>query len=255
MSSLQQQGLPSQWFDAVDGRHVQPSLLPGENLNIQKALVRHQQALTNSELGCYLSHYRAIKQAYDAGYNYVCIIEDDVVVEPQFGDVVRALMQENLDLVRLMALKLRRRKVVKELLAGTILTRPERGTLGTQAYLFSRNGMKKFIHHAGDIYEAIDHVLDHFFLYDLDLYAIEPHAAYELVRESSIQKKPSSNSLKPNLWQKILHPWAKLRFSMQRHAFMKAKKEQLYPNELPKQLPGKSARLRGKGEAADIINR
>lgn len=252
-ASLANQGILAQVFSAVDGRQKRPKLQGREVYNIDQALTRHGQELTNSEIGCYLSHYRVIQQAYEKGASFVCVLEDDVAIEANFGGVVNDLMAQDLELVRLMALKLRRRKVVKTLTDGTLLTRPERGVLGTQAYLFNRRGMKKFLDHAWNMYEQIDHVLDHFFLFDLAQYAVEPHIALELPSSSSVAKKPKASSRQPNLWQKIRHHPAKLGFSLRRHAYLRNNKTDFYPNELPTKRPGKSERLRGKGKAADVL--
>ncbi|BFM05925.1 glycosyltransferase family 25 protein [Halioxenophilus aromaticivorans] len=251
---IQQQGLPCQWFAGVDGRQEKPALQGREFYNLDRALTRHRQELTVSEIGCYLSHYRAVQQAYEQGYEFACILEDDVVIEDNFATVVRELMAEDLELVRLMALKLRRRKVVKTLASGCLLTRPERGVLGTQAYLFNRRGMQKFLDHAWDMYEAIDHVLDHFFLFDVAQHAVEPHIAYERVRPTNVQKTPCNRCQKPNLWQKLRHHPAKLSFSRKRHAYFRTHKAALFPNDLPNKCPGKSLRLRGKGEAGNVLS-
>ncbi len=251
---VKQQGLACQWFTGVDGRNAMPDLQGREFYNLDRVLTRHGQALTHSEIGCYLSHYRAVKLAYEEGYQHVCILEDDVVIEDNFASVLDELIAEDLELVRLMALKLRRRKVVKTLAGDTLLTRPERGVLGAQAYLFNRSGMRKFLDHAWNIYEAIDHVLDHFFLFDVEQYAVEPHIAYELVRPTNVQKTPCNDYPKPSFWQKLRYHPAKLNFSLKRHAYFHTHKKALFPNDLPTTRPGRSQRLRAKGEAGKVLN-
>ncbi|MYM61848.1 glycosyltransferase family 25 protein [Pseudomaricurvus sp. HS19] len=246
LSSLRQQGINATLFDAVDGRQGFPPLQTGERLDQRMAMLRRRSHLTATELGCYLSHLRAVREAYDQGYEFVCLLEDDVVIEPGFAAVLAELLPEQLDIVRFMALKLRRRKLVKTLSAGVDLVRPERGTLGTQAYMLSRRGMEKFLAHASHIYEAIDHVLDHFFLFDLDTWLVEPHTAYELAGSSSVSKRETAAAA-PGFRESLLYHPVKLWFSARRHLYFWRKRAELYPNQWPVRRPGRSPRLRGKG--------
>ncbi|MYM61847.1 glycosyltransferase family 25 protein [Pseudomaricurvus sp. HS19] len=253
LRSLQQQGVEAGVFTAVDGRQGYPQLQPGEYLNQRMSMLRNRRYMTATEVGCYLSHLRAVRHSYEAGHQFVCLLEDDVVIEPDFGRVVRELTREPRDIVRLMALKLRRRKVVGEVLPGFSLTRPERGTLGTQAYLLSRAGMEKFLAHASDIHRAIDHVLDHFFLFDLETYAVEPHLVYERHSASTISKRAADAGRRPNLLESLLYHPLKMWFSGRRHLYFWRKRAELYPNQWPRELPGKSPRLRGKGRACEAL--
>lgn len=254
MKSLKEQGIQAEHFPAVDGRNAYPALEGDERISEVMSMLRVRRLLTSSEVGCYLSHLRAVKKAYNEGYDYVCVLEDDVVIEPEFGNTLRALLSENLDIVRLMALKLRRRKPLREIVYGIMLTRPERGTLGTQAYMMSRTGMKKFIDHASVIYEAIDHVLDHFFLFDLETYAVEPHVVFELDTASSIAKKHPQSTRRPNLFERIAYHPVKLYFSILRHWYLLRHRNDIYPARWPLNRPGKSKRLRAKGDGAKVLS-
>lgn len=254
LRSLQSQGVTASLFAAVDGRSTRPPLEAGEKLNDRLAMLRLSRLLTNTELGCYLSHYRVIKQAYDQGCDYVCVLEDDVVLEPRFAETLQALLGEQRDFVRLMDLKIRRRKRVKELVPGIVLTRPERGTLGAQAYLFSRGGMVKFLRYAATIYEAIDGVFDHGYIFGLDTFSVEPHVAYEVERESNIAKTADPGSRTMTLFERLAYHPVKLYFSLRRHWHLKTHYRDYYPATLPFVRPGKSPRLRAKGEAAYLLD-
>ncbi|CAA0111639.1 Uncharacterised protein [Zhongshania aliphaticivorans] len=220
LADLEAQGVAADVYAAVDGRKDRPALQQGEYFRDTLAMIRHGKRLTNSELGCYLSHYRAVKDAYNRGYEYLCLFEDDVVVEPQFGDVFRVLLDKNLDMVRLMSLKLRRRKVLEPLAEPHCLVRQERGGLGAQSYLLSRIGMKKFIDYGCAIYEPVDKVFDHFFLFDLNVFAVEPHVAYELMHETSVAKRADILVAGPSLLHKLAFHPVKLWFSLCRHIYL-----------------------------------
>ncbi len=244
IADLRSQGLDAEVFPAIDGRAGTPPLEGGERIRGNLAMVRHGRRLTASELGCYLSHLRAIKQAYKNGYQYVCLIEDDVVIESRFGDVYRAVLDKGLDMVRLMSLRIRKRVVLEALVGEHHLVRPERGGLGTQAYVLNRVGMQKFIDYAQNIYEPVDKVFDHFFLFDLNVYAVEPHVAYELVHETSVQKSPSIAAEKPLLWQRLVFHPVKLWFSLRRHFYRLRNWRDFSGAALPKQKVGKTERAR-----------
>ncbi|MBU0538234.1 MAG: glycosyltransferase family 25 protein [Gammaproteobacteria bacterium] len=242
ISDLAFQGIAADVFNAVDGRAGEPALEDGESFRNTLAMIRHGKRLTNSELGCYLSHFRAVKHAYDEAYDYVCLIEDDVVIEPLFGEGLNALLDKNLDMVRLMSLKLRRRKVLEPLVGEHYLVRQERGGLGTQSYLLSRMGMKKFLDYAGAIYEPIDKVFDHFFLFDLNVYAVEPHLAYELVGETSVVKRSAAVAAGPNVGHWLAFHPVKLWFSLCRHFYLFRHRQAFSGVEMPDASVGKTTR-------------
>lgn len=244
ISDLQAQGINAEVFPAVDGRGNAPVLEDGERFRNSLAMVRHGKCLTASELGCYLSHLRAIKKAYVQGSDHVCLIEDDVAIESAFADVLQSLLSKQLDMVRLMSLRLRRRRVLEPLVEGHCLVRPERGGLGTQAYLLNRVGMKKFIDYAEAIYEPVDKVFDHFFLFDLRVFSIEPHIAQELVHESSVAKLWSQPASDIALWHRLAYHPVKLWFSLRRHGYRIYHRAEFAGAVMPDQSIGKTRRLR-----------
>ena len=248
LASLREQGVPADLFPAVDGRKAMPELLRGEHLNRNLALIRHRKLLTNSEMGCYLSHLRAVRKAYDEGYSHVCLFEDDVVIEEDFAEVLFEAAKDDIELLRFMALRLRRRKPLREFSASSgvryRVVRPERGAVGAQAYLMNRRGMKKFIDAALEIYEPVDKLFDHFWLFDLQVCGIEPHTVYELEHETSVQKEPDPEAAKPNWWQRLLFHPVKLWFSIRRHSYMLAHRAEFRPCTMPEGEQGKTSRIR-----------
>lgn len=242
LRDLANQDISADIFDAVDGRHGEPLLEDGEYFRDTLAMTRHGKRLTNSELGCYLSHFRAVKQAYNEGYEYVCLFEDDVVIEPMFGDVFNVLLEKDLDMVRLMSLKLRKRKVLEPLFDKHCLVRQERGGLGAQAYLLNRTGMKKFLDYGCGIYEPVDKVFDHFFLFDLNVFAVEPHVAFELLHETSVAKRPPLHSGSPNLWHRLMFHPVKLWFSLCRHVYLLRHRQAFLGAEMPDRSISKTMR-------------
>jgi len=242
--TLEEQGIAAELRVAVDGRKQMPPLQGQEQLSQHKAMIYRRAPLTSAEVGCYLSHYRLIKEAYDQGLNHICLFEDDVVAEPGLGDLLRAIVEldDSAHLVRLMSLKIRKRKVVQSLPAGYTLVRPLRGAVGTQGYVVNRIGMKKILDFGATIYMPIDKLYDNFFLYDLNCFSVEPHAIYEIVRPTSVKKAslPTGKNLKiALLWQSN-----KLVRSIKRRLHLLAHHRSYYPASKPVRSVGKSERIR-----------
>jgi glycosyl transferase family 25 len=246
LSSLQVQGLDACVFAAVDGRRAMPALQGKERFNNALAMIRHGKTLTSSELGCYLSHFRAISSAYEQGYSHVCLIEDDVVIEPNFASVLNAVLaKDGLDMVRFMALRLRPRKLLGDIAdTGNVLVRPKRGGVGAQAYVLNRDGMEKFLNYAQTIYEPVDKLFDHFWLYGLKVYCVEPHTVYESEHESSIVKVAGTSMAGPALWQRLVFHPVKLWFSLRRHAHLLSHRADYNPAVIPEGRSGQTKRMR-----------
>lgn len=239
-------GVPVELFAGVDGRKGMPALQAGERLDTRKMLWRHQSIMTSSEVGAYLSHYRVIKTAYEKGLPCVGIFEDDVELEPAFGNIVRELetVADQYDMVRFMGLKIRKRKQVFSFADSQHhIVRPERGLLGTQGYMLNRTGMKKVLDYAGNIFEPIDKVYDHFFEYDLRSFGIEPHVIMEKLHPTTIQKSGRGRLAVP-LWAKLLYPLGKGLLSWRRHRFLRLHHEEFYPAEKPRERQGRSPLIR-----------
>lgn len=246
LENLKNAGFPAQLYAGVNGRDEMPATQGEEVLSQTQSLWRHQCTMTSSEVGAYLSHYRLVKHAYDTGLQKVCIFEDDVELEPAFSKVMTEVVNlpDEYEMIRLMGLKIRKRKVVLKFSEGVHeLVRPERGILGAQGYVINRIGMRKFLEHAKVIFEAIDKVYDHFYEYDLRSFGVEPHIILEKVHPSSIVKSNRARAEVP-LWVRVLYPIGKGLRSMQRHRYLRAHHDDFYPAEKPKQRPGRSVRLR-----------
>lgn len=242
--TLVEQGIHAEIKPAVDGRQQMPALEGKESLSQARALVTRKAKLTSAEVGCYLSHYRLIRQAYDYGLEHICIFEDDVVAEEGLGDLIRTIytLDDSAHMVRLMSLRIRKRKVVQSLPSGHSLIRPLRGALGTQGYVLNRIGMKKILEHGANIYMPIDKLYDSFFLFDLNCFSVEPHAIYELAHPTTVSK---AGELAPTpLWAVAAWRIYKLYRSIQRYRYNLRHKRELTPASKPTTPQGRSERIK-----------
>lgn len=244
MADLKAEGLAPQLFDAVDGRQGMPKLQADEKISNLRSLINRRRILTSTEVGCYLSHYRLIKCAYQAGESHVLIFEDDAILEPSFGDAVKEIVQlpDHYHLVRLMARKVRKRKTLADLTPPYRLTKPIRGALGAQGYILNRVGMEKVLTQGKVLSMPIDKLYDSFFLFDLNCYCVEPHCIYELDHPTQIDK--AYDLVDKRLFLQLAWRANKLYRSARRRAYfyknLNEHKGATYPNE----KMGKSSRIR-----------
>ena len=87
-AQLNMLGLQHEIVEAVDGR-----LLTSEETSAlyspAEAIELLGRELTPGEIGCSLSHLRLYQRQVDEGHEEVLILEDDVVIDPSFIDVLR----------------------------------------------------------------------------------------------------------------------------------------------------------------------
>ncbi|GAA6166815.1 glycosyltransferase family 25 protein [Sessilibacter corallicola] len=187
---LRDEGLNAAIKTGVDGRQGMPKTKSGETLSQTQSLVNRRVELTPSEVGCYLSHYRLVKEAYEQGLEHICIFESDVLPEDDLGNVIKSVvsMETKFHFVRLMNLKMRRRKAIKAISDKHTITRLVRGGLGTQGYIVNREGMRRILKKGAEISLPIDGFYDSFFLMGLNCYCVEPHVIYEVGEHSTIKK-------------------------------------------------------------------
>ena len=119
-AALASLGIVAQFWPAVDGRRGRPKLRPGERLRSDVASrIRGYSCLSNRETGCFLSHYRLLVHAYNAGHTRIAIFEDDAAPDKQLPNTLRAIAQldASFGLVHLDATALRA-NYVRQLIAA-----------------------------------------------------------------------------------------------------------------------------------------
>ena len=245
VDELKAEDIDVEFFSAVDGRQGIPVLKDGESIDQNKSINRHRAFLTSSEIGCYLSHYRLIKSAFEAGEKKICILEDDIGIEPGLGRVLQDVeaLPENYEFVRLMGLKIGSRKVVHNLPGGAHLVRPLRGLQGTQGYVINRSGMRKVIRQGNNLGLPIDIFYDTFWETDLKCFAIEPHVIFEKDMGSSITKSHSLGIDRSFLTTLKWH-FFKIVKSLRRLLYLYQFYSEFYPAQKPENKPGRTGRMK-----------
>ena len=187
-SELSKTKLNWSFLDAVDGSQLQP--FPPE---YQSAKVRRLLGfeLTPSEIGCFLSHRKAW-QSCVKNNQPTLIFEDDLILLPQFEESLQFLFDEFNDwqLVRLQALAKTRHDIVK--VAGNIsIVKNRCDPLGAAAYIIKPEAAKSLIEHSKDIYEPLDHFLEHKRKHGIEMLALKPYPVDISKAQSTMFDRPS----------------------------------------------------------------
>ena len=171
-SEMAKTGLVWSFMDAVDG-----SKLDLESVSYNAAKVKRLQGytLTPREIGCYLSHMKCWQACVDCSLPTL-IFEDDFVLRPHFESVLFTLVNNYRDwqIVRLQALEEKADFPVADFGAYR-LARIVGDPLGATAYLVNPSSALKLIAESREIYEPLDHFIEHHEKHGLQMLAIKPY--------------------------------------------------------------------------------
>ena len=134
---------------AVDGRKLSDA--EKQVLNARRFMIRTGRMVLPGEIGCHLSHHRALQTFLDQGSEIGLILEDDVSFDEGFEERLRAILTSidpSVDSVRLVTHRLRGFRARIETAAGDRLGRALLGPQGSSAaYLIRRPAAERMVHH------------------------------------------------------------------------------------------------------------
>ena len=177
-ASLEAAGVPFEIARAVDGKAGEHLAFP--NYSERTMLERTGRTLSAGEVGCFASHYRLWQTCVELGQP-IAVIEDDVIVAPDFATVL-ALAEGEIarrKLIRLYAVTERRHVALADLAPPFQLIRYLKGPYGTQAYVVSPDGAKALIDKAARWLAPVDQYLDSPWLHGIEIVAIKPFRVSE----------------------------------------------------------------------------
>jgi glycosyl transferase family 25 len=146
--------------------------------------------LTSSELGCFLSHKKAWQACVDDNIPTI-IFEDDFRLLPHFEKSIAYLIKDYTDwgAVRLQGIHPVPQDVVDSF-SDIQLVRNKADPVGSSAYIIKPAQANLLIEAAVDIYEPLDHFLEHQQVHHVDFLAIHPYPVDTTVVESTILDRP-----------------------------------------------------------------
>lgn len=169
---MQKISLPWTFLDAVDGSAL---VVPPVEYKSNKVKRLQGYALTPNEIGCYLSHKEAWKRCLEKNAPTL-ILEDDFVLSSNFEKILNALLNEVTEwsFVRLQGLyEVDYKKVLEQ--SEFTLVKNQGDPVGATAYLLKPSVAVGLIKHSVDIYEPVDHFLEHYQKHGLEFLAIRPY--------------------------------------------------------------------------------
>ena len=169
---MQKISLPWTFLDAVDGSAL---VVPPVEYKSNKVKRLQGYALTPNEIGCYLSHKEAWKRCLEKNIPTL-ILEDDFVLSSNFEKILNSLLNEVTEwsFVRLQGLyEVDFKKVLEQ--SEFTLVKNQGDAVGATAYLLKPSVAARLIKHSVDIYEPVDHFLEHYQKHGLEFLAIRPY--------------------------------------------------------------------------------
>jgi len=169
---MQQISLPWSFLDAVDGSALQS---PPAEYKALKVKCLQGYELTANEIGCYLSHKEAWRRCVEKNIPTL-ILEDDFVLAPEFGHVIQTLLSnpDSWSFVRLQGLYEVSYEEVSSI-DSVCLVKNIGDAVGATAYLLRPEIARALIHESSDIYEPVDHFLEHQKKHGLEFLAVRPY--------------------------------------------------------------------------------
>jgi len=176
------------FLDAVDGSQLQSPPREYQSRKVKRLL---GYEMTPNEIGCFLSHKKAWQACLKTNQPTL-IFEDDFILLPHFEKTLELLLSEYHDwqLIRLQGLAQTQHDIVKTIGEISIVKNHE-DPLGATAYIIKPEAAKTLIDHAKDIYEPLDHFLEHKRKHGIEMLAIKPYPVDISKVQSTIADRPS----------------------------------------------------------------
>ena len=178
-----------QWYflNAVDGYAL--SSMPS---SYKQSKVKRLQGyeLTPGEVGCFLSHINAWKLCVKNNVTTL-IFEDDFLVEKNLEATIKDLLTiaNQWTLVRLSGIyETRHQSLEKRSTYELVKNLGE--PCGTAAYMIQPDAAKILLENAAEIYEPVDHYLEHYSKHGLHCLAVKPYPIGLAHTKSTITDRP-----------------------------------------------------------------
>ncbi len=199
-AELSKTNLNWSFLDAVDGSQLQ-SFPPEYHSRKVKRLLGFD--MTQNEIGCFLSHKKAWQTCLMNNQSTL-IFEDDFILLPHFEKTLQLLLTEFHDwrLIRLQALAKTQHDVVK-IIEDISIVKNQADPLGATAYIIKPEAAKILIEQAKDIYEPLDHFLEHEQKHGVEILAVKPYPVDISKAKSTISDRPEDRKPIKGIRKKI----------------------------------------------------
>ncbi|HOQ38532.1 MAG TPA: glycosyltransferase family 25 protein [Acetivibrio sp.] len=198
--------LPFRKVSAVDGKEL---VLTKEMINAAEYERCHGKYVVPTEVGCYLSHYRALQSFLESGKEFGLILEDDMEFCDDFMMVLEELIRnhQDWDVVKMDGyndkfLSVTRKVLYKDYrMVLALAHQPKSGS-----YLINRYAARKYVDGLLPMTVPYDHEFTKWWKYDIRLFTVVPFPNYEEQGPSTIDYKMAKRNKKP--WYKKFNTYA-----------------------------------------------
>lgn len=190
---IQKISLPWSFLDAVDGSKLEQTPVEYKPKKVKKL---QGYELTPNEIGCYLSHKKAWQRCVEGGIPTL-VLEDDFVLSADFQNVLMTVLSEMTQhgFIRLQGLyEVPYQEILN--IAGVSLVKNQGDAVGATAYLLRPEIAKILIMHSANIYEPVDHFLEHYQKHSLEFLAIRPYPVDITRAKSTIADRSERSPVK-----------------------------------------------------------
>lgn len=156
------------------------------------------------EVGCFMSHVRALETFLAGGADYGLILEDDGILEADFNDVLADLVArpDAWDVVKLAGKHSGMPAVVERLPHGRSLVAFLQRQTGSAAYLVNRKAAQAYVEKLLPMRVPYDHTFDQVWKFGLTLRGIMPLPIRDAVRASTIGYQHRAHGVKKTWYRR-----------------------------------------------------
>ena len=184
---------PWEFLDAVDGSTFSPSRNEYDRDKVVRLLGFE---LTKNEIGCFLSHKKAWSRCVESN-RPTLVFEDDFVLNDNFDDALDIALNKytSWDILRLQGIAdsdytekagFGKNKVVIN----------HSDPVGATAYMVTPNSARILLQKSRQIFEPLDHFLEHKQFHGLQVYALIPYPVGVTGDGSTIADRPARKAVK-----------------------------------------------------------
>ncbi|WP_145735102.1 glycosyltransferase family 25 protein [Nitrospirillum pindoramense] len=222
-------GLAAEFVPAVNGRALGDA--DRAAYDRAKALRVYGVEMLDTEIGCYLSHYRLYERMVRENIPAALILEDDVELSPALPRIVADLLADpapEWQVVRLESLRPRvrepkspkfRGRTVKTLRDGE-LVRLGTHVLGFGAYLIRLEGARRMLDYGRRIFMPVDQTMDRYWDNGIAPYLVRPIPVRQRTdMDSRIGARPAGRHEGQPLAIQLARRWQRLSDSVRKRLY------------------------------------
>ena len=167
-------GLAWQRVSAVEGAKLDPSACP--DVSVPSYRKAHGKELNAAELGCYLSHIKALRAFLAGPGDFALVLEDDADFPPDFKPLLQRLMDtgEQWDIVKLSSFHSGTPVRIGKLFGAYELAVPLSRLMNSNSILFSRRAAQGLLDKLLPMQLPYDHALERASMMGLRLRMVTP---------------------------------------------------------------------------------